>query len=165
MFEPEADGGLFVNLSNTNFVRVNLAGNYQDAAEQVADMMTDAQLRALATTVHDADGRVQGRLHPRRADARLSPRRPAPRRSPRPARIFDLAAAADPATPVFPFRAVVQAALTSPFFLYRTEIGAAGTRRSRASASPTTRSRRSFRTACSASRRPRRCSRPPTAAS
>ena len=48
VFEPEADGGLFVNLSNTNFVRVNLAANYQDAAEQVADTMTDAQLRALA---------------------------------------------------------------------------------------------------------------------
>src|SRR5262245_60473876 len=48
LFEPEADRGLFVNLSNTNFVRVNLATNYQDAAEQVADMMTDAQLRALA---------------------------------------------------------------------------------------------------------------------
>ena len=29
LFEPEADGGLFVNLSNVNFVRVQLAGNYQ----------------------------------------------------------------------------------------------------------------------------------------
>ena len=40
--------------------------------------------------------------------------------------VFDLAAAADTGDVVFPFRAVVQAALTSPFFLYRTEIGAAG---------------------------------------
>src|SRR5262245_44070839 len=37
VFEAEANSGLFVNLANTNFVRVNLAANYQDAAEQVAD--------------------------------------------------------------------------------------------------------------------------------
>ena len=49
VFEPEADGGLFVNLSNVNFVRVQLAGNYQDTAEQVSDGMTNAQLLALAT--------------------------------------------------------------------------------------------------------------------
>jgi hypothetical protein len=40
--------------------------------------------------------------------------------------VFDATAAADPTDAAFPFRAVVQAALTSPFFLYRTEIGAAG---------------------------------------
>src|SRR4029453_1772814 len=40
--------------------------------------------------------------------------------------VFDTVAALDPTDAVFPFRAVVQAALASPFFLYRTEIGAAG---------------------------------------
>ena len=123
VFEPEADGGLFVNLSNTNFVRVNLAANYQDAAEQVADMMTDAQLRALApacTTLAAAckTDFVRGVL------TRAYRRPPRAEEITEVGQVFD--AAADPSDAVFPFRAVVQAALTSPFFLYRTEIGAAG---------------------------------------
>jgi hypothetical protein len=36
VFEAEADGGLFVNLSNVNFVRVQLAGNYQNRPRQVS---------------------------------------------------------------------------------------------------------------------------------
>ena len=125
LFEPEADRGLFVNLSNTNFVRVNLAMNYQDAAEQVADMMTDAQLRALAptcatlTSACKADF-ISGVL------TRAYRRPPSAEEITETGSVFDVAATTDTGDAVFPFRAVVQAALTSPFFLYRTEIGAAG---------------------------------------
>jgi hypothetical protein len=125
LFEPEADRGLFVNLSNTNFVRVNLATNYQDAAEQVADMMTDAQLRALApactalTSACKTDF-ITGLL------TRAYRRPPTAEEIAETASVFDVTAATDTGDAVFPFRAVVAAALTSPFFLYRTEIGAPG---------------------------------------
>ena len=111
VFEPEADGGLFVNLSNTNFVRVNLAANYQDAAEQVADTMTDAQLRALApacTTLAAAckTDFVRGVL------TRAYRRPPRAEEITEVGQVFD--AAADPSDAVFPFRAVVQAAGLKP---------------------------------------------------
>jgi len=125
VFEPEAEAGLFVNLANTNFVRVNLAANYQDAAEQIADQMTDAQLRAFApscTTLAAACKAdfIRGLL------TRAYRRPPSAEEIADTTSVFDVVAAADPADSVFPFRAAVQAALTSPFFLYRTEIGAAG---------------------------------------
>ena len=124
-FEAEADGGLFVNLSNVNFVRVQLAGNYQDAAEQTADAMTDAQLRAFAATCTTLTAAcktdfVRGVL------ARAYRRPPSAEELTETVSVFDAAAAADSTDAVFPFRAVVQAALTSPFFLYRSEIGASG---------------------------------------
>ena len=125
LFEPEADGGLFVNLSNTNFVRVNLAMNYQDAAEQVADMMTDAQLRALAPTCTTLAAACKADFI-RGVLTRAYRRPPSAEEIAETGSVFDLTAATDTADAVFPFRAVVQAALTSPFFLYRTEIGAAG---------------------------------------
>jgi hypothetical protein len=127
LFEPEADSGLFLNLSNVNFVRINLARNYQDAAEQVADMMTDVQLRAVAGAACPALGAGCKADFIRNLLARAYRRTPAADEITEAGSVFDTAVAADPGDGVFPFRAVVQAALTSPFFLYRTEIGAPGT--------------------------------------
>ena len=122
-FEAEADGGLFVNLSNVNFVRVQLAANYQDAAEQIADLMTDAQLRAFAPACTTLTAACKPDFI-RAVLTRAYRRPPSADEITETGDVFD--AAADATDPAFSFRAVIQAALTSPFFLYRTEIGAAG---------------------------------------
>jgi len=122
-FEAEADGGSFVNLSNVNFVRVQLAANYQDAAEEVADLMTDAQLRALAPACTTLAAACKADFV-RAVLTRAYRRPPSAEEIAETGDVFD--AAADATDPAFSFRAVVQAALTSPFFLYRSEIGAAG---------------------------------------
>jgi hypothetical protein len=121
VFEPEADGGLFVNLSNVNFVRVHLAGNYQDAAEQVSDTMTNAQLLALAAPCASLTATCKTDFI-RNTLTRAYRRAPTADEATEAGQIFDLGGSTGDA--VFAFRAVVQQALTSPFFLYRTEIGA-----------------------------------------
>jgi len=122
LFEPEADGGLFVNLSNVNFVRVPLAGNYQNTAEQVSDGMTNAQLLALATPCTTLTAACKTDFI-RNTLTRAYRRAPSAEETAEAGQVFDLGGSTG--DPVFAFRAVIQAALTSPFFLYRTEIGAA----------------------------------------
>ena len=121
LFEPEADGGLFVNLSNVNFVRVQLAGNYQNAAEEVSDAMTNAQLLALATPCTTLTAACKADFI-RNTLTRAYRRAPSADETAEAGQIFDLGGSTG--DPVFAFRAVIQSALTSPFFLYRTEIGA-----------------------------------------
>jgi hypothetical protein len=123
VFEPEADGGLFHNLSNVNFVRVQLAGNYQSAAEQVSDTMTSAQLLALAAPCTTLTAACRTDFI-RNTLTRAYRRAPSTDETSEAGAIFDLGGSTG--DPVFAFRAVIQAALTSPFFLYRTEIGAPG---------------------------------------
>src|SRR5262245_37687724 len=45
-FDAENDSGTFPNVSNVGFVRPLLAANYFQTAEQVADSVTEAQLRS-----------------------------------------------------------------------------------------------------------------------
>ena len=119
-FEPETDGGLFANISNVNFVRLQLATNYYDAAALVSDAMTDAQLRALATPCGNLTAACKADFI-RNALARAY-RRPAT--APEIAEIgevFDVAVPSGEAA--LPFRVAMQGILTSPYFLYRTEIG------------------------------------------
>ena len=123
LFEPEADGGLFVNLSNVNFVRVQLAGNYQSSAEEVSDAMTNAQLLGLATPCTTLTAACKADFI-RNTLTRAYRRVPSADETAEAGQIFDLGGSTG--DPVFAFRAVVQSALTSPFFLYRTEIGAPG---------------------------------------
>jgi hypothetical protein len=123
VFEPEADGGLFVNLANVNFVRVQLAGNYQNAAEDVSDAMTSAQLLALAAPCATLTAACKADFI-RNTLTRAYRRAPSADETAEAGQIFDLGGSTGDA--VFAFRAVIQSALTSPFFLYRTEIGAPG---------------------------------------
>jgi hypothetical protein len=119
-FEAEPDGGLFANISNVNFVRLSLATSYYEAAARVSDTVTEAQLKSLAgscgslTTACKADfiRTVAARAYRRPATADDTGEL---------GEIFDLAVPAG--DPALPFRSVLQAALTSPYFLYRTEIG------------------------------------------
>ncbi len=119
-FEAETDGGLFANISNVNFVRLSLASSYYDAAARVGDTVSEAQLKALAapcgtlTAACKTDflAGVATRFYRRPATSTDTAEL---------GEIFDLAVPSGDA--VLPFRSVVQAALTSPYFLYRTEIG------------------------------------------
>ena len=88
-------------------------------------MMTDAQLRALAPTCTTLAAACKADFI-RGVLTRAYRRPPSADEIAETGSVFDLTAATDTGDVVFPFRAVVQAALTSPFFLYRTEIGAAG---------------------------------------
>lgn len=121
-FEEENDSGVFQNVSNVGFVRSALAANYYASAEKIASGLTEAQLRpfagtcgALTTTCKDAFISNAARKGFRRAAV--------PEEIAELAGTFDLAAGSGEA--LLPYRAVVQQILTSPFFLYRTEVGAA----------------------------------------
>nr|PZN26423.1 MAG: hypothetical protein DIU78_07765 [Pseudomonadota bacterium] len=118
--DPIPDTGLYANMSDSGVVRVNQAMQYAAAAEAVTTRLTDAQLRALVPC---------GKLETSCKDDFIATTvRKAFRRGPtaddlsRYAEIFDLAATSGDAA--LPFRAVLRGVLTSPFFLYRTEIGA-----------------------------------------
>jgi hypothetical protein len=117
--EPEIDNGVYPNMSGSGFVRVTLATEYYAKAETLSDSLSDTALAALVPG---------GALQASSRDAFLAAALERAFRRPAAAEeiaaygeIFDLAAAAG--DPELPFRAVVRALLTSPNFLYRTEIG------------------------------------------
>jgi hypothetical protein len=117
--EPEIDNGVYPNMSGSGFVRVTLASEYYAKAETLSDGLASASLVALVPG---------GVLQASSRDAFLASaierafRRPAtPEDLAAYGEIFELAAAGGDAE--LPFRAVVRALLTSPYFLYRTEIG------------------------------------------
>ena len=83
--------------------------------------MTDAQLRTLAAPCGNLTAACKADFI-RNTLTRAYRRPPAADEIAEAGEIFDLAVPSGDA--VLPFRAVVQADLTSPFFLYRTEIGA-----------------------------------------
>ncbi len=120
-FEAETDGGLFANFSNVNFVRVQLASSYYDTAEQVATSLTDAQLASLAAPCALLGPSCKAAFV-RTVLGRAYRRPPSAEEIAESGATFD--AAMSLGDPSLPFRAVVQEVLTSPFFLYRTELGA-----------------------------------------
>jgi hypothetical protein len=121
--EPDIDSGVFRNLALSGFVSVPLAEDYFTVAEELVSALTTAQLSALipcgevTATCRDAFLQsVLGRAFRRQAtDEDVA----------RFAALFDAAHAlagvlSDPAAG---FRAALRGILTSPYFLYRTEIG------------------------------------------
>lgn len=118
--DPIPDTGVYPNMSASGVVRVNLAQQYTQKAEAAVTGLADAALGALAAcpaldaTCKDAfiDSVVSKAFRrPATADDRL-----------RYGELFDLGAASGERS--FGFRAVLRGVLTSPYFLYRTEIGA-----------------------------------------
>ena len=124
-FEDEIDNSLFTNMSGSGLVRTALARDYYDSAETISSALSAEQIAALIPGQALGNDAKQPFV---RAAIRRAFRRPAtPDDLAAYAEIFDLGAdASDDATS--PFRAVIRALLTSPFFLYRTEIGGDPTR-------------------------------------
>jgi len=117
--EPEIDNGVYPNMSGSGLVRVELATDYYDKAKAVTDALTAPELTALvpdkqlvagskATFISSIVGRAFRRPAAQdEVDAYGA--------------IFDLGASGGDVS--LGFRSVVRALLTSPNFLYRTEIG------------------------------------------
>jgi hypothetical protein len=118
--EPDLDNGVYPNMSSSHFVRVPLATGYYQKAAALAGGLTTEELRALvpggelavtSKSAFVADILQQAFRRPATADELAAY-----------GELFDLGASGGDAA--LGFRAVVRAALTSPSFLYRTEIGA-----------------------------------------
>lgn len=118
--EPDLDNGVYPNMSSSHFVRVPLATGYYQKAASVASGLTAAQLGAL---VPGGEVAVASKATFLASILEKAFRRP-PTAEELTAYggIFDLGASEGDAA--LGFRAVVRALLTSPNFLYRTEIGA-----------------------------------------
>jgi hypothetical protein len=119
--EPEIDNGVYPNMSASGLVRVTLAGGYSTKAEQITGALTTAELAAFLS-----GGALDAAAKPAflRAAIEKAFRRPATADDLSAyGEIFDLGA---PTTTdgTGGFRAVLRALITSPYFLYRTEIGA-----------------------------------------
>jgi hypothetical protein len=120
-FDPIPDTGIYPNMSASGVVRVNQATQYATSAEAVTSALSDAQLRALVPC-----GKLETSCKDEflTASVRKAFRRPATAEDrARYGEIFDLAAASG--DPSLAFRSVLRAVLTSPYFLYRSELGAA----------------------------------------
>jgi len=117
--EPDLDNGVYPNMSGSHFVRVPLATGYFRKAETLSSALTTAQLTALvpggALTAASRDTFLASIIE-------KAFRRPATAEELTAyGGLFDLGASEG--DPVLGFRAVVRGLLTSPNFLYRTEIG------------------------------------------
>jgi hypothetical protein len=117
-FGSDPDNGVFPNFSNLGLVRDDRMSAYWDAAQQVSDNVSSEQLSALGACSLDTDCRDDfvRALLPRAfrrpvTDDELSSY----------AEIFDLGVGLGSVE--LGFRSVVKAVLSSPHFLYRTEIG------------------------------------------
>ena len=123
LLEPEINSGVFRNMAQSGFVSVALAEDYHTIAEDVTAALTDDQLNAQIPC-----GRIDVACRDEFLQSAIGRafRRPASAEDvTRFAALFDLANghAATLADPAAGFRAVLRALLTSPYFLYRTEIG------------------------------------------
>jgi hypothetical protein len=119
-FDPIPDTGIYPNMSASGVVRVNQATQYATSAEAVTSALTDLQLRALVPC-----GKLETSCKDEflTASVRKAFRRPATAEDKtRYGEIFELAAASG--NLALAFRSVLRGLLTSPYFLYRTEIGA-----------------------------------------
>lgn len=117
--EPDLDNGVYPNMSGSHFVRVPLATGYFRKAETLSNGLTTAQLTALvpggALTAASKATFLASIIE-------KAFRRPATTEEITAyGGLFDLGAGEG--DPVLGFRAVVRALLTSPNFLYRTELG------------------------------------------
>ncbi|HWP07308.1 MAG TPA: DUF1588 domain-containing protein [Polyangiaceae bacterium] len=116
--EPEIDNGVYPNMSGSGLVRVALAGDYYDKAKALTDALTTQELTTLAggqlvagSKAAFLAGIVERAFRRPAAQDELDAY----------GAIFDLGASGGDAA--LGFRSVLRALLTSPNFLYRTEIG------------------------------------------
>ncbi len=121
--QPEIDSGVFRNIALSSFVSTALAEDYDRVAEEVTDALGEGALRALIPC-----GEIQASCRDEflRSVLQKAFRRPATDEDlTRFSALFDLAqdAAELLGDPAAGFRAVLRGVLTSPYFLYRTEIG------------------------------------------
>lgn len=119
-FEPELDNGVFPNMSSSGLVGGVLAHDYYESAEKIVSQLPSATLVQLTGGAP---------LTPAsRAVFLQAAIRGAFRRAPTPddlqayGELFDAEPEAEP-DGSSPFRAVLRALLSSPYFLYRTELG------------------------------------------
>ncbi|WP_437957314.1 DUF1588 domain-containing protein [Sorangium sp. So ce119] len=118
--DPVPDNGVYPNMSTSGLVRATLAEQYAAKAEAAVLALSDQQLLALIPC-----GKVNATCKADFLRAAVSKafRRPATAEDlTRYGEVFDLAAASG--DPELPFRWVLKGVLNSPYFLYRTEIGA-----------------------------------------
>lgn len=121
-FPGDIDSGIYTNMSGTNFVRVDGAAAYSDVATTLTDALTAAQLNALIPCGNTSPGCKTEFLNSVIAKAFRRPTRTEDVE--RYAAVFDAAVPSGDAA--LPYRSVLSALLTSPFFLYRTEVGDIG---------------------------------------
>lgn len=118
--DPVPDNGVYPNMSSSGLVRATLAEQYAAKAEAAVLALSDQQLRALIPC-----GKVDASCKADFLRAAVSKafRRPATEEDlTNYGEVFDIAA--ESGDPALPFRWVLKGVLTSPYFLYRTEIGA-----------------------------------------
>jgi hypothetical protein len=118
--EPELDNGVYPNMSGSGIVRVPLATGYYDKAKALTDGLSATALAALVP-----GGQVAASAKATFIPAILERafRRPAAADEVAAyGAVFDVGASGGDAA--LGFRAVLRTVLTSPHFLYRTEIGA-----------------------------------------
>ena len=121
--EAEIDNGVYPNMSGSGLVRVALATDYYDQAKAVTDALSAAELGALVPGGQLAIASKAPFLAS--VVERAFRRPPAQDELDAYGAIFDLGASGGDAA--LGFRSVLRALLTSPYFLYRTEIGADAT--------------------------------------
>lgn len=118
--DPIPDNGVYPNMSSSGLVRVQQAEQYADLAESLTDALTEQQLSTLSGCAALGASCKDGFL------ATIIPkafRRPATAEDLTSyTELFDLAATSGDAA--LPFRSVLRGLLSSPYFLYRMEIGA-----------------------------------------
>src|SRR5690606_13440935 len=122
--EPEIDSGVFRNLAQAGFVSLPLAEDYFTFAEEVVQAVTTSELTAL---IHCGSiGSSCRDVFLKSAISRAFRRPATPADLSRFGKLFDAAQAAASilGDPGAGFRAVLRGLLNSPYFLYRTEIGA-----------------------------------------
>lgn len=118
-FQPELDNGVYPNMSGSGLVDAVLAHDYYDSAERIASQVpthTLAQLAGGPLTAASKAGFLSAAI-------RGAFRRPATSEDLQAyGELFDAEPDSEP-DGSSPFRAVVRALLSSPHFLYRTELG------------------------------------------
>jgi hypothetical protein len=119
-FEPELDNGIFRHMSSSGLVRPELLAEYYDKARTVTDALDADDLVALVPAHELTTDAKPGFVEQSVARAFRRPATSAELAAY--GSLFDLAAG-DGDLPLA-FRSVLRALLTSPSFLYRTELGA-----------------------------------------
>jgi len=118
--EPELDNGIYRNMSSSGLVRTDLLEEYYAKARAVTDALDTEELEALVPG-HELEAEAKSRFIA--ASVERAFRRPATDAELEAyGSLFELGASEGDIT--LAFRSVLRALLTSPHFLYRTELGA-----------------------------------------
>lgn len=121
--ESELDNGVYPNMSGSGLVRVPLATDYYAQAETLTNGLSATALAALVPGGQVVAGAKDAFLASALEKAFRRP--PSAEEITEYGTLFDLGASGG--DPALGFRSVLRALVTSPFFLYRTEIGSDAT--------------------------------------